>query len=176
MDKTRAQILGENLKRIRQLKGYSRKDLADVIGITEIAFGTYERGIRLAPLDKIFELAEFLDVTIADLTGENPNVENKRFFEYRYKRAIQITSVDFLHPTTESDDGKINLYIPAKVVRDKDGTLTFCADESGLIGDYVTFRDKQVFVEVIEHAELFAAKNYMPLYQVLRNEIAKNFG
>ena len=78
--KTVAQILGENLKRIRTEKGVSRKELADTVEITEVNFGKYERGERLPPLDKIFAIADFLKVSVASLTGENnfsDNVPNR---------------------------------------------------------------------------------------------------
>ena len=169
MDKTRAQILGENLERIRKEKGYSRKQLADIIGITEIAFGTYERGIRLAPLDKIFELAKFLNVSIIDLTGENPNVEKNIIFDYRYKRAVDITSTDIFFPTTELENGNISVYIPAKVIRNDDGALSFFADESGAVGYTVNFKDKKIFVDSVEKAEKSAIVNHMTFYQALKN-------
>lgn len=169
MEKTRAQILGENLERIRKEKGYTRKQLADVVGITEIAFGTYERGIRLAPLDKIFKLAEFLNVSIIDLTGENPNIERDRIFEYRYKRAVDITSTDILFPTTESKDGKVTVYIPAKVIRGTDGALTFYGvDESGNPDQFVTFRNKRAFIDTVEKAEKAAIEQHITFYQSLK--------
>ena len=59
--KTVAQILGENLKRIRLEKGVSRKDLAAVLIVSESIIGQYENEKKLPPLDKIFTIADFLD-------------------------------------------------------------------------------------------------------------------
>lgn len=168
MDKTRAQILGENLKRIRQLKGYSRKELADVIGVNVDAIGKYEKGQREPPLEKIIKLATFLDVTIADLTGENPSFERDIIFEYRYKRAIQLTNIDSFDPTVELADGGIKIFIPYKVTRNKEGMLQFIGDlKSGTTGRNIIFKNRDVFVDVVEKAEQFAAENYIPLYQAL---------
>ena len=93
MEKTRAEILGENLEKIRKAKGYSRKTLADVVGITEIAFGSYERGIRQPPIDKIFTLADFLKVPLTDLTGESATTTDERFFKNKFFRAHQLITL-----------------------------------------------------------------------------------
>lgn len=93
MEKTRAEILGENLERIRKAQGYSRKTLADVVGVTEIAFGAYERGIRQPPIDKIFTLADFLEVCLTDITGESATTTDERFFKNRFFRAHQLITL-----------------------------------------------------------------------------------
>lgn len=88
--KTVAQILGENLKRIRLEKGVFRKDLAAAIGIDESSYGKYERGERNLPADKIYNLAIALNCSVADILGDNPNAESGIIFEYRLQRAIKI--------------------------------------------------------------------------------------
>lgn len=166
--KTRAQIFGENLERLRKEKGYSRKQLAAVVGMTEIAFGAYARGERTPSIEKIFKLAETLNVAIADLLGGNPNIERDIIFEYRYNRAVDITSTDFFFPTIELANGNIQVYIPAQVVRNDDGALSFYADKSGSIGYTVNFKDKKIFVDSIEKAEKSAIVNHMTFYQALK--------
>ena len=178
MDKTRAQILGENLERIRKEKGYSRKQLAEYLGVNVVAIGLYETGKREPPLDKIFKLATFLEISVSSLIGENdynaeiPNIDaivDKKIFEYRYKRSVDITSTDIFFPTTELENGNIRVYIPAKVIRNDDGSLSFFADESGGIGYAVNFKDKKIFVDSVEKAEKSAIVNHMTFYQALKN-------
>lgn len=169
MDKTRAQILGENLKRIRKEKGYSRKDLAAVIGVNVDAIGKYETGQREPPLEKIVKLATFLEVSVANLIGDNPNVELDIIFDYRYKRAVDITSTNFFSPTIELKNGKIQVNIPAKVIRNDDGALSFFADESGALVYTVHFKDRKVFVDSVEKAEKSAIFNNITFYQALKN-------
>ena len=173
MDKTRAQILGENLERIRKEKGYSRKQLAEYLGVNVDAIGKYETGQREPPLDKIFKLATFLEFSVASLIGENgynaeiPNIAaivDKKIFEYRYKRAVKLTNVDnIFYPTTELENGNIAIVIPSKVTRAEDGALTFYDKATA-----ITFRDKKIFVDTIERAEQTAAENYIPFYQALK--------
>lgn len=93
--KTVAQILGENLKRIRLANGVSRKELAEKLGVSQTTIASYENGIKTPMLEKVFLLAEILRVSVVSLTGENdfsdnvPNVD-KKIFEYRLQRAIKI--------------------------------------------------------------------------------------
>lgn len=179
MNETRTQIFGENLKRIRLAKGYTRKQLADYLGVNVDAIGKYETAQREPPLEKIFQLATFLDISVSSLIGdynaEIPNIAaivDKKIFEYRYKRAVDLTSNDFLFPTTELDNGYIRVYIPTKIVR-RDNGILFYADESGGIADTITFSDKKIFVEFFEKADKSAIENNTTFYEELRNMAEK---
>lgn len=182
MNETRTQIFGENLKRIRLEKGYTRKQLADSLGVNVDAIGKYENAKIEPPLDKIFQLATFLEVSVSSLISDNdynaeiPNIADivdKKIFDYRYKRAVDLTSNDFLFPTTELDNGYIRVYIPPKVIRDDDGVLTFYSGESGGIADTITFKDKAVFVELFEKAEKSAIENHTTFYEELKRVAEK---
>ena len=163
--KTVAQVLGDNLKRIRQEKGVSRKQLAAAIETTDINFGKYERGDALPPLDKIFAIADFLKVSVASITGENdfsanvPNVQkivDEKIFEYRLQRAYQMAEYfldSLLNREPNFDkEGRIVIFTPAKVEY-KNGVISFSADNEGNLGNYVAFKDKADFVKVMEQAE-----------------------
>ena len=156
--KTVAQILGENLKRIRTEKGVSRKELADTVEITEVNFGKYERGERLPPLDKIFAIADFLKVSVASLTGENnfsdnvPNIEkivSEEIFEYRFKRAINMATAANYFPEV-LNDGQILIQGEREFTHEDNGTIIF----SG--GNFIKFKNRETFVEVMESAERYA--------------------
>lgn len=173
MEKSRAKILaqtvGENLARIRREKGYSRKDLAALLNVTVQSLSLFERGLKFPAVKTLMQLAEIFNVTTAELTGEKSKEIEDKIFEYRLKRAMELTSPDFMFPAQKLPDGKISIYIPAKVTRDKDGTLTFFkADDNDFIGNTVTFKDDTTFVDVVERAENFAIINYIPFYQALR--------
>lgn len=172
VEKTRAQILGANLERIRKEKGFSRKQLAAAIGITEIAYGAYERGERNLPADKIFNLAVSLNVKVADILGENPNAENSEVFQYRLQRAYKMAS-DFLDRMLNDED---------EPRFDKEGHIVICSPvkmkikyENGSIsithyGGYnlIAFKDKQDFVKVMEQAEWDALQKNISFNAALR--------
>lgn len=166
MEKTHAQILGENLERIRKEKGYTRKQLAEVVNVNEISFGAYERGKTLIPLDKIFALANFLQVSVGSLTGENnfadniPNVDKivaDKIFEYRLKKAWKLT--EFLEPEFNSggifghdtpdldDNGRIVVY-SAEKIEYKDGKISVGGNTNK-----IAFETEKDFVKVMELAE-----------------------
>ena len=109
-----SQELGENIKRIRQEKNISRKDLADKVGVTEISFGKYERGESSPSLDKILEMAKFLDVSISDLVGDNPDAKDRKIFEYRLQKAIDIAK-NVQCEISLLSDGKISITLPGLI-------------------------------------------------------------
>jgi transcriptional regulator with XRE-family HTH domain len=61
------QIFGQNLKRIRQDRGYSQEVLADRAGLHRTYVGSVERGERNISLVNIATLARALDVSISEL-------------------------------------------------------------------------------------------------------------
>lgn len=167
-EKSRAQILGENLRRIREEKGVSRKQLAEAIGITENMIGQYELGRKLPPLDKIFNLADSLDVAITDITGENKKAVDKKVFEYRLQRALNMAERG--HYRIEIlDDGRVTINTPKRIEHNDDGTIYFTLDTP------YTFKDTVTFVEIMEAAErtaLFFDVTFNEVIQDLREEYA----
>ena len=84
--KTRAEILGENLERVRKSKNVSRETLASVMGVGIASVSLYELGKRLPPIDKVFKAAEFLGVGITEIVGDTAaagvrGIERKRAAE-----------------------------------------------------------------------------------------------
>ena len=66
---------GRNLTALRKKAGYTRKQLADILNVTEMSVGTYERGIRTPSLEKILQLADLFKVSTDDLL-RNKTAEN----------------------------------------------------------------------------------------------------
>lgn len=147
--KTVNKILGENIKRVRTEKGVSRKDLAAAVKTTDINFGKYERGDALPPLDKIFEIADFLKVPITDLTGGNPKFIDDKIFEYRFNRAMKMATAASYFPEILSN-GKVIMTISNEIDHWENGTIAF----SG--GRDIEFKDKENFVDDMETTQLMA--------------------
>lgn len=55
------------LRQARKEKGYSVKQVAEILGVTEGTIRHYESGRREPPLSKLEQLAEILDVHLFDL-------------------------------------------------------------------------------------------------------------
>lgn len=104
------------MKSIRKSKGITRNQLSEATGITENLIGLYETGKRLAPLDKIFDLANALKTSVVSLTGDNeynlavptPPDPDRMSFEYRFHRADGVFGV------RSGKNGDVNVYCRCK--------------------------------------------------------------
>ena len=152
--KTVAQILGENLKRIRLEKGVSRKELAAAIGVSEVSVSQYENGVISPTFERLFAIADFLKVSVVSLTGENdfsdniPNIE-KKIFEYRLDRAMKMAKAATYFPEILST-GKVVMTISNEIDHWENGTIAF----SG--GRNIEFKDKENFVDEMETTQIMA--------------------
>ena len=176
LSNSRAQILGENLKRIREEKGVTRKELAERLGVGVDTVGLYENGKRLAPLDKVFDIADFFQVSVVSLTGDNGyNTEypplpdfDKKIFEYRFERAkemlkyvdgfAELVGYDALH---KNDSGTVTIVVSEKITY-KDGVVI----EAGG-SHHITFKDEKVFTDFMERAADRALYRQIPFNQAL---------
>jgi transcriptional regulator with XRE-family HTH domain len=65
--------LGRRIVRLREVKHWSRADLAREMGISNGRMGRWERGTQGPPLEMLAPLARFLGVSADELlTGERP--------------------------------------------------------------------------------------------------------
>ena len=67
--------LSNNLKNLRVSKNLTQKEIADNIGITEQSYQRYEYGKVVPSAIKLYELADYFDVSTDYLLGrtDNPN-------------------------------------------------------------------------------------------------------
>lgn len=59
------------LTNIRRSKGFTQKQVADGIGISEVGLQNYENGRRKPAFDVLIALADFYDVSIDYLVGRS---------------------------------------------------------------------------------------------------------
>ena len=114
----------ENLAKFRKLAGYSRKEVAEKLGVTEIYFGDFERGKRLPDARKIYTLADLFGITPNDLL----NFPTKDF-------TIQkIFWADIGYTVKTLDSGFIELILPsAGTVVDESSVVTVKGVERKII-------------------------------------------
>ncbi|MBR6012357.1 MAG: helix-turn-helix transcriptional regulator [Selenomonadaceae bacterium] len=151
--RTHAQILGENIDKCQKALGYSRKQLAQVLGINEISFGCYIRGVREPSLDKIFKLADFLKVPVAELVGENYLGDDK-YFEWRLRRATKLCTLANYTVDCENN-GTVNVTLENETF--KGSPYEIIENERLMIpafrNDFISIRSREDFVEVVERTE-----------------------
>ena len=57
------------LKDIRKDRDLSQKDIAKILGTSQVQYSRYEMGIRLLPIDKLVILANYYNVSTDYLLG-----------------------------------------------------------------------------------------------------------
>jgi len=65
-------VFAFRLRQIRQLKGLSQEELADMAGLHRTYVGSVERSERNISIDNIERLAKALEVDIIELLKEDP--------------------------------------------------------------------------------------------------------
>lgn len=66
---SRLKLLGKNIKKYREKKGYTQTHLAIKLGLTYETICRVENGKSYISLKKLFEIADVLDVEFASLTN-----------------------------------------------------------------------------------------------------------
>lgn len=87
--------VGDRIRVLRIKRGYTQVQLADKTGLKRSALGNYERGIREPDLDTIELLADFFDVSIADLMGREENEATNNEDYRKHSRGWKILSKGF---------------------------------------------------------------------------------
>ena len=57
------------LKELRESKGLTQKEVAEIIGYSEISYARYENGKREPDISTLCKLAEYFNVTVDYLIG-----------------------------------------------------------------------------------------------------------
>ena len=65
---SRLKLLGQNIKKYREIKGLRQIDVAVALNFSEEYICRVERGQKYMSLRKLFELADVLDVDFSKLT------------------------------------------------------------------------------------------------------------
>ena len=179
---------GANLKRVRTEKGVKRQEIAELLGVGVDLIGLYENGKRLAPLDKIFKIADYLKVSVATLTGENgfsnavpdiPKIIDDKIREYKFERAKEIVENAQCEISYEGE--KIILNLPNEITTGKNDYLTvepitptkLKIEVTYDIGFVVEFKNTDDFVAAIEQVLKTALVSDETFLQSLKHRFFK---
>lgn len=86
MDNLRS-IIGNNLVRLRKSRKLTQEQLANKLNYSDKAISKWERATSLPSIENLYEICQFYNVTLDDLT--NPNLE---LFEGQNKRRVNATN------------------------------------------------------------------------------------
>ena len=73
------------IKEIRKSKGYSQKDVADAIGVTQSQYSRYESGATNIPGDMLPKIADILKVSVDMLLGRQEPAEPPQWTQIEIK-------------------------------------------------------------------------------------------
>ena len=68
----------EKLVQLRHNKNVSRKTIAQILEMTEVAYGCYERGERMPSIDKLCKLADYFEISIDELLCRNVELQKAK--------------------------------------------------------------------------------------------------
>ena len=60
-----------SLRELRKIKGVTQKDVADTIGVSQVAYSYYELGKREPPFETLTALADYFGVSVDELLGRS---------------------------------------------------------------------------------------------------------
>ena len=96
-------MIGDRLKEAREVKGLTRKAVAEYIKIDQTTYGKYELGKREPDAETLKKLADFYEVSIDFLLEHDYGKENEFF--------LTVNDMDELKDTI----GKVKEYITASI-------------------------------------------------------------
>ena len=75
-DDMRYEILKyENIRKLRTDMGYTQKQVAEVLGVSQNTYSQYEIGVLNYPVDALVKLADFYGVSVDYLLGRTDQKE-----------------------------------------------------------------------------------------------------
>lgn len=70
-------IIGERLKKARELKGLTKKELAQTVGVAPSTITRYEEEVRIPKVTILRKIAEVLGVSVDYLVGKDEESEEE---------------------------------------------------------------------------------------------------
>ena len=72
-----------NLRAIRKMRGYTQKELAQIVGVSDVSMSNYERGTQMPDLTILTKIADTLCVSTDELLGHNMDIEKDEAWAFR---------------------------------------------------------------------------------------------
>lgn len=81
--------IGERIRKIRTIKGYSQANIAEDLGITHGAYAKIERGETDANSSRLIQIAKILEVNVSEFFEDPANIkEHKSAYGYASKEEV----------------------------------------------------------------------------------------
>lgn len=103
--------LGQNLKHLRKAKGMTQEQFGGLFNLTKSAIVNYETGIRKIPIDVLYKIALFHNVTIDSLICKKPtlaDVLKNEIGDIQLDHHEEDILINFIHAFKHMKEGKEN--------------------------------------------------------------------
>lgn len=101
--------LGQNLKHLRKSSGYTQEQYGSFFNLTKSAIVNYENGIRKIPIDLLYQISMFHNVTIDSLICKKQTIKeviNGEIGEMYLDQYEEDFLIDFLKIIKGMKEGK----------------------------------------------------------------------
>ncbi|PZR20513.1 MAG: hypothetical protein DI539_10705 [Flavobacterium psychrophilum] len=85
--------IGDNIKKFRELKGFTREQMADYLDLSVSAYGNIERNKTDLTISRVQQIAEILEVEMAQIL----NFDASQVFNIAHNEVIQGTNSKVEH-------------------------------------------------------------------------------
>lgn len=164
-DKTIKENFGKNLSELRKKSGLSRKQLAGILGLSEITVGSYERGLRQPTFETLYRLAGFFSVSVDELLGSVDAAQYEKIIRiYRLHNAVELLESvgKFIF---KSPHGYLLIVKPKddKFQTDADGNVKRVDGDADCIA-FGGKKDLIDFAESVQHEATFSNKTFKEVF------------
>lgn len=83
-------LLGQKIRNIRKQKGYSQKDMAGLLGVTQSTIANYEKETRQPSIEMLVAMSDLFDITVDELLGLR-NLPGTTLVDYDHMSQIQLS-------------------------------------------------------------------------------------
>ena len=87
--------IAENIVRIRKEKGVTQEEMADFLGVTKASVSKWETGKSMPDIVLLPTLAAYLGMTVDELLGYEPQLDNEEILEIYKKLMYEFTEEPF---------------------------------------------------------------------------------
>ena len=83
--------IGNRIRLARVTKGLSQQNIADELNLTVAAYSNIERGITGINLERLYQLSEIFNISIAEMLQEAQTVKEPNYYENSSTTSVQLS-------------------------------------------------------------------------------------
>jgi transcriptional regulator with XRE-family HTH domain len=83
--------IAERIRMLRLQKGLSQQNIADELNLTVAAYSNIERGITGINLERLYQLSEIFNISIAEMLQEAQTVKEPNYYENSNTTSVQLS-------------------------------------------------------------------------------------